>query len=187
MTRQQVPLVKIIVAGASQAGKTSLVHKFVFDKFIDVSPTVGINFAQKICNGEAGPLNMSIWDLSGQNRFRFLMPKFLSGATGVILVIDQTRPDTLTMGAEWLNLINQYAHSDHKEAIVLAGAKTDLPSHIAQDLIHRFCREFNVADFVPCSSKEGTNVVRVFERVATAIRRSAPDAVTTPSSVQQSL
>jgi small GTP-binding protein len=76
VARIHAPLVKILVAGASQVGKTSLVHKYVFKDFIHVSPTIGINFAQKIVFGEEGPLNLSIWDLSGEHRFRFLMPQF---------------------------------------------------------------------------------------------------------------
>jgi len=63
---QQPPLAKVLVIGESETGKTSLVNRFVFHDFLAVEPTVGVNFAQKVMTGRDGPLNLSIWDLSGQ-------------------------------------------------------------------------------------------------------------------------
>ncbi|MDO8055562.1 MAG: Rab family GTPase [Candidatus Hermodarchaeota archaeon] len=171
MFRHQTPLVKVLVVGADQAGKTSLVQKFVFDEFLNATPTIGINFAHKLCAGEIGLLNMSIWDLSGQPRFRFLAPQFCSGASGVVLVVDQTRPDTLSEAVRWLEIVSRYAHPLHREAIVLAGTKSDLTSKIPQNEIHDFCRTHDIFAFIPCSAKTGYNVTKVFTSLSTAIQR----------------
>ena len=174
MQKHQAPLVKVLVVGADQVGKTSLVTKFVFNEFLDAAPTIGINFAQKLCTGEKGPLNMSIWDLSGQPRFRFLAPQFCSGAGGVVLVVDLNRPETLIEAAKWLDLVNRYAHPSHREAIVLAGAKSDLPLLISHEEIHSFCQTRNIFAFVSCSAKTGHNIAQVFANLSTAIQRSQP-------------
>jgi small GTP-binding protein len=170
--RHQAPLVKILVVGADQVGKTSLVQKFVFNEFLNATPTIGINFAQKLCTGEKGQLNMSIWDLSGQERFRFLAPQFCSGACGVVLVVDQNHPETLNEAANWLDLVSQHAHPLHREAIVLAGAKSDLPLLISYEEIHSFCQTHNIFAFVSCSAKTGHNIAQVFTTLSTAIQRS---------------
>jgi small GTP-binding protein len=176
VARIHAPLVKILVAGASQVGKTSLVHKYVFKDFIDVSPTIGVNFAQKIVHGEEGPLNLSIWDLSGENRFRFLMPQFCFGASAVILVFDQTRPKSLAEGNSWLNLLQRYAHPSHRHAIILAGNKADLSPCLSRQEIQRFCKTHDIAGFVSCSAKTGKHVDVVFETVCTTIQQNLPEA-----------
>ncbi len=175
MARSQATLVKIIVAGAPQTGKTSLVNKFVFDQFLDVAPTIGINFAQKISFGNFGPLNMSIWDLSGQNRFRFLMPKFFSGASGLVLVFDQTRPQTLNEAYDWMKLVQNHAYPDGIKAIVLAGTKSDLPVLVPKNRIDRFCYEHQISSFISCSAKSGLHVDKVFSCLASAIQRTSSE------------
>ena len=175
MLRHQTPLVKVLIVGADQAGKTSLVQKFVFDEFLNATPTIGINFAQKLCVGEVGPLNLSIWDLSGQPRFRFLAPQFCPGASGVVLVVDQTRLDTLIEARKWLDLVNRYAQPLHREATVLAGTKSDLATKITQKEIHDFCRRHDIFAFIPCSAKTGHNINKVFTNLSTAIQRAQPE------------
>lgn len=175
MARFHAPLVKVLVAGASQVGKTSLVHKYVFKDFIDVSPTIGINFVQKIVYGEKGPLNLSIWDLSGEKRFRFLMPQFCNGASAVILVFDQTRPDSLAEGTSWLNLLQRYADPSHRHAIILAGNKADLTPGVARQEIQNFCKTHDIAAFVSCSAKTGKRVNSVFEKLCTTIQHNLPE------------
>lgn len=172
MARINAPLVKILVAGASQVGKTSLVHKYVFKDFIEVSPTIGVNFAQKIVFGEEGPLNLSIWDLSGEARFRFLMPQFCSGASAVVLVFDQTRPNSLTEGSSWLSLLQRYAHPAHCQAIILAGNKADLSPCVPRREIQSFCKTQGITEYVSCSAKTGKRVNSVFETLSTTIQHN---------------
>jgi len=175
VARIYAPLVKILVAGASQVGKTSLVHKYVFKDFIDVSPTIGVNFAQKIVFGEEGPLNLSIWDLSGDGRFQFLMPQFCSGASAVVLVFDQTRPNSLTEGSSWLSLLQRYAHPAHRQAIILAGNKADLSPCVPRREIQSFCKTHGITEYVSCSAKTGKRVNSVFETLCTTIQHNQPE------------
>lgn len=177
MHTDQPPLAKVLIAGTSRVGKTSLVNRLVLQDFLDVSPTIGINFAQKVCSGDRGPLNLSIWDLSGQERFRFIMPQLCSGAVGVVLVFDQTQPATLRAAAEWLNLIARYANPSHRYAIVLVAAKADLEPVLEPAAIERFCSTYNITTYIQCSSKTGSNVKLVFDTVASAIQHSCPELV----------
>lgn len=186
MQTDQPPLAKVLVAGASGVGKTSLVSRLVFHDFRDVSPTIGVNFAQSVRVGDAGPLNLSIWDLSGQERFRFIMPQLCGGAVGVVLVFDQTQPASLEAAAEWLALIARYAKPSHRYAIVLVGAKADLEPVLKPAIIESFCSAHNITAYIQCSSKTGGNVRLVFDTVASAIQISCPDlAMNTGFAVSQ--
>lgn len=184
MTPEQLPTAKVLVAGATRTGKTSLVNSLVFFSFFDVSPTIGINFAQKVIVGEEGSLNLSIWDLSGQDRFRFLMPQFCTGAAGIVLVFDQTRPRSLEIAGNWLRFISQFARPSYQYATVLAGTKADLPSRIPSATIKAFCANHQIPDYFQCSAKTGENVERIFKAVCSAIQRCAPELVASPNIIR---
>ena len=181
MVNERHPIAKVLIAGASGAGKTSLVHSLVFEGFTEVAPTIGVNFAQKVCRGEAGPINLSIWDLSGQPRFRCLMPRFCQGATGVVLVIDVTEPESLDTASQWLEFISSFNNLQQELTVVLAGNKGDLPGLITQKKIQRVCARHNIMEYIPCSAKTGENVRLVFDSLCSAMQRNHL-AVTTPSS-----
>lgn len=172
-------MAKVLIAGASNVGKTSLVNSLIFQRFFHVSPTIGVNFAQKVCMGDAGPLSLSIWDLSGHSRFRCLMPRFSSGATGVMLVFDLTNPESLNEGAEWLHHISSYIKPPKQYAVVLIGNKADLPPRISTSEIQTFCNLYNLSDYVQCSSKSGENVKQAFETLCSAMQHSHPDLMAT--------
>jgi small GTP-binding protein len=178
---EQIPTAKILIAGATRAGKTSLVNSLVFYNFLDVSPTIGVNFAQKVITSDEGPLNLSIWDLSGQDRFRFLMPQLCKGAAGIVLVFDQTRPKSLEIAGRWLRFISQFARPSYQSATVLAGTKADLPSKIQLAAIKTFCTENQIPNYFPCSARTGENVVNIFRAICSAIQRCVPELVASPN------
>lgn len=172
MVTERTPLAKVLVAGATNVGKTSLVNSLIFKEFTSVTPTIGVNFAQKICHGKTGPINLSIWDLSGQERFQCLMPRFCQGATGVALVFDVTQPESLETASQWLKFISSWNTCYGTLAIVLVGNKTDLQPTISPKAIRLFCARHQIADYIPCSAKTGKNVKRVFDTLCSALQHN---------------
>ncbi len=172
MVTERTSLAKVLVAGANNVGKTSLVNSLVFEGFTDVRPTIGVNFAQKICYGEKGPINLSIWDLSGHERFRCLMPRFCQGATGLVLVFDVTRPESLEVAGQWLEFISSWNTSQGTFSVVLVGNKTDQEQVIPLKTIQAFCTHHLITDYVPCSAKKGENVKFVFGTLCSAMQRN---------------
>jgi small GTP-binding protein len=164
-------MAKIMIVGASNVGKTSLINRLVFRDFSNVSPTIGVNFAQKVCMGDAGPVSLSIWDLSGHPRFLCLMPRFCNGATGVMIVFDLTNPDSLEEGAKWMHRISSYIGSPKQYAVVLVGNKADLTPRISTSEIQTFCNLHHISDYIRCSSKSGENVKLAFEALCSAMQR----------------
>ena len=172
MANERHPLAKVLIAGAPGAGKTSLVHSLVFEGFTEVAPTIGVNFAQKVCRGEAGSVNLSIWDLSGQPRFRCLMPRFCQGATGVVLVVDLTEPDSIDTASQWLEFISSFNNLQQEFAVVLAGNKRDLPGVLTQKRIQQFCARHNIMEYISCSAKTGENVRLIFDSLCSTMQRN---------------
>jgi len=92
MSRKSI-LFKIVVLGESGVGKTSLLLRYVQNKFtIATKSTIGSDFLSKqdiIVEGR--PVNLQIWDTAGQERFQGLGTSFYRGADGVCFVFDVTR------------------------------------------------------------------------------------------------
>ena len=58
---------KIIVVGDSNVGKTSLLHRYCYDKFnLKMISTMNCDFNTKIIDKENGEtLNIQLWDIAG--------------------------------------------------------------------------------------------------------------------------
>merc|ERR1719419_1980030 len=83
-------LLKIIILGDSGVGKTSILHKYVSNKFIEEhKATIGADFSTKeITIDDNRLITLQIWDTAGQERFQSLGNAFYRGADACILVYD---------------------------------------------------------------------------------------------------
>ena len=61
---------KVVLIGDAAVGKTSLVVRFLHDRFDTTLPTVGASYATKQVTLPSGqPFALGIWDTAGQERF----------------------------------------------------------------------------------------------------------------------
>lgn len=89
---------KVCMVGAFAVGKTSLVQKFVHGIFSEkYLSTVGVKIDKAEVVTAAGSLDMVLWDIAGEDGFRSFNLSFLSGAAGLLFVVDPTRRPTLDM------------------------------------------------------------------------------------------
>src|SRR4030066_2480139 len=93
-------LKKVVLAGGGGGGKTSLIARYVVNKFDDkYIATIGTKVSRKdiqiIKPNLIINLRMMIWDILGQKGYSKIRSASLSGAQGVILVGDLSRPETM--------------------------------------------------------------------------------------------
>lgn len=82
--------------GAFAVGKTSLVARYVKSIFSEkYLTTVGVKVDKKTVHIGSEEVNLILWDLAGEDEFVQLQTSYLKGSSGVILVADGTRMDTL--------------------------------------------------------------------------------------------
>ena len=87
---------KICMLGAFAVGKTSLVERFVKSIFNERYQTsLGVKIDKKSLVIDDQPLELILWDLAGEDEFVSLRLPYLRGASGLLLVVDGTRPETL--------------------------------------------------------------------------------------------
>ncbi|MFW5945987.1 MAG: Rab family GTPase [Candidatus Natronoplasma sp.] len=113
---------KILLLGDGAVGKTSLVRRFVEQKFDDrYIATIGVNVKKKRLP-ELG-IKMMLWDIYGQKMNKNLHASHYSGADGAIIVYDLTRYDTFLSLNGW---IDEVFSVTGKIPLVILGNKLDL-------------------------------------------------------------
>lgn len=84
------------MVGAFAVGKTSLVHRFCKGIFTDrYLTTVGVKIDTAMVETSGGPMSLVLWDLAGEDAFHSVQLSYLSGAHGLVYVVDISRPGTL--------------------------------------------------------------------------------------------
>ena len=110
---------KICFLGEGGVGKTSLVSLLQGKKIEkERNPTVGLEVDDSILNQK----KCSIWDLGGQERFRFMWQDFLKGTGLAVLVTDSTE-DNVQKTKEIYNRFSRFIGSK----IIAIANKQDLP------------------------------------------------------------
>ena len=92
---------KICLLGDPAVGKTSLVRRFVYDRFDDrYITTMGTKVSRKEVRVEDSNFVLLIWDILGQKETR-MHEVYYKGAKGAIIVGDITRKDTIEHVENW--------------------------------------------------------------------------------------
>ena len=118
---------KIVLLGESGVGKTSIISRYVSNKFSEVlMSTTGASFAtKKVEIDQDHKIKFQIWDTAGQERFRSLAKIFYQNASVAILVYDITKRKTFEKIREiWIEEIKNNAPPDI--ILALAGNKSDM-------------------------------------------------------------
>ncbi|MFX0008466.1 MAG: GTP-binding protein [Promethearchaeota archaeon] len=115
----------MIIIGPGAVGKTSLLHRFVEDKFsFRYKLTIGADFLSKTIHNNGDTIKIQIWDIGGQDRYKFLRSSFFDGANGALIVFDLSRWHTFEELEEWLSDLRDYAGDSIPFAVI--GNKVDL-------------------------------------------------------------
>ncbi|XP_065226027.1 ras-related protein Rab-21 [Planococcus citri] len=116
---------KIVLLGEGAVGKTSIVLRYVEDKFNDKHlSTLQASFLNKKLNVGGKRVNLAIWDTAGQEKFHALGPIYYRMSNGAVLVYDITDEDSFQKVKNWVKELKKMLGQDI--CIVIVGNKTDL-------------------------------------------------------------
>ena len=155
-------LFKILTVGDGSVGKTTLLQRYVDGLFKeDQKMTIGVNFYLKRIQIEDFDIALQLWDFGGQERFRFLLKKYIKGAAGTLLLYDLSNPTTIKSANEWVELVRMHNSS---LPVILVGTKYDLinPKNFDDSASNLALAKFDFIDSIKTSSKTGKNVEDVF-------------------------
>jgi small GTP-binding protein len=161
-------LAKVLTAGDGGVGKTTLLHRFIKGEFMsDTKMTIGVGFFLETLQVKGKTVRLQFWDFGGQEQFRNVLPIYTSGATGAMLMVDLTRPDTARGLEEWVGLCRK----DNSELpILLVGTKLDKsPILVTDGLLERQVQKHDLYGYIKTSSKTGENVHQSFQMMAKCV------------------
>ncbi len=157
---------KVLLLGDASVGKTSLIRRFVVDKFSDdYITTIGTKVTKRDLRIDAGnrvvDLSLMIWDVLGQKGYKGIQDSAFRGARGVVLVFDLTRPETgQSLEEYWVPRVRAVAGT---VPMVVVGNKVDLVEARPEALkeVREIGQGLGTSAFVS-SAKTGENVEATF-------------------------
>jgi len=174
-----------LMLGDGAVGKTSLIRRFVVNKFDDkYIATIGTKITAKDIqfemNGTPVYMKLQVWDILGQKGYNRLYQSSFKGVDGVFMVADITRKETLeSLRDYWIPMIHSFAGA--VPFIVLAN-KSDLTTQAQFDEkdMKEFAAEYKVPSYLT-SARNADNVERAFEVLAKKIlKHKTPEFLKPP-------
>lgn len=155
---------KILLLGDASVGKTSFTKRYCYNIFNPSERlTIGVDFHVKTIELNGKKIKLQIWDVGGEERFRFLLPTYCLGANAAFILYDLTRTSTLDNIPEWASIVS---HKGGEIPIMLVGAKLDLQEtqrEIQRELGIQLAEKNNMDSFVEISSRDNINVDKAFD------------------------
>jgi len=107
-------------------------------------------------------IKLQIWDVGGEERFRFLLPTYCLGANAAFLLYDITRSSSLDNIPEWNSIVRQKGGDI---PIMVIGSKLDLAEtqrQIPTEHGVQIAEKNNFDKFLEISAKDNLNVDKAF-------------------------
>jgi len=156
---------KVIIVGPGAVGKTSLLNRFVHNEFnLKYKLTIGVDFLTKKLEYKPSKFaKLQIWDIGGQERFKFLHRSFYDGALGALIVFDLSRQHTFSSMKIWLSEMHSIIIDEIPKIII--GNKSDLIPEIGQIIDRNEVENYAKNEgclYIETSAKTGDNVEKAF-------------------------
>jgi small GTP-binding protein len=153
---------KVCLLGPTGVGKTSLVQRYIEGIFSEkYLTTIGVKVDKKNLTLGELDVQLMIWDMEGTDRYCGFQSRYLRGAAAYVIVVDQTRAQTLIEGME----IDKIVQEEYDIPSLLVINKSDLEAswHWTQDELEHYKKHFNSA--ISTSAKSGENVEEMFQEL----------------------
>ena len=156
-------VIKVVVAGDSAVGKTSLIRRYCEGKFEHTRvTTIGVDFQTQTVELPERTVKLSIWDMAGQDRFAVVRSAFYRGSRAAVLVYDVTDPQTLADLVRWREEI---LTAVQEQPFLVVGNKVDLERVVTEEKGKVFAESIG-ALYLETSALTGSGVPGLFQGLA---------------------
>jgi len=171
---EKSPVFKICVFGNSGVGKSTLIGKYFkeannVDLSIKSKDTIGGVFYQGSLIIDGVKVFLQIWEISGNERFRFLFKQYIKGVAGAIFIYDVTDESSLSEVDDRIKSIRRSKIISNLP-ILMVGNKADLEEErkISIENASKYAKSHNMIGVIETSAKsenKGKNIFEAFARM----------------------
>jgi len=117
---------KFIIIGDHEVGKTSIIRRFVDNKFsVDYRATIGLNILPHKFEVFGNTVNLSLWDIGAQEYFKRYRKTYYNGAQAAFIVFDLSNRSSFENIYTWYNELKEFTNTADIPMIII-GNKNDL-------------------------------------------------------------
>jgi small GTP-binding protein len=161
---------KVIIVGLDNAGKTTILYQFLMNEVVHTSPTIGSNVEEVVYKN----FHFIMWDIGGQESLRASWNTYYANTEFVILVIDSTDRERLSLTKEELH--KMLACEDLKKAAVVVYAnKQDLKGAMSAAEISKLLNLTSIKDqgwhIQACCALTGEGLYQGLQWISSRLRR----------------
>ncbi|QEE16181.1 Rab family GTPase [Promethearchaeum syntrophicum] len=171
--RNSKNVLKVCILGEGGVGKTTLTKRIITGAFDSTTKmTIGVDFhllktsifdpfaSQYADDVPQIPIQAQIWDFAGEERFRFMLPRYCKGSVCGLLLYDITRYSTTNYIDEWFSIWKDNAPKG--SPLLLVATKSDLIApereERAMETMIELAERLDIPNFYIISSLDGKNV-----------------------------
>ena len=160
MEGENVERVKIIFVGDAGVGKTTIISRIMDNPFNDAyEPSIGVDFMSKIITFQNTKINLQMWDPSGQEKYKGLIPAYVRNSSIIFLIYDVSSKSSFDNIPNWINFIKD---KEKNATLVLCGNKIDISERqVKKEEGEALAQKEKIA-FFEVSAKTGEGIKDMF-------------------------
>ena len=150
--------IKIMVLGNTAVGKTSFILKYTENTFQEVHlSTMGIDYKEKHIIIEGKKYRLSVYDTTGQERYKSLAFSLIKNTDGIILIYDVTNESSFKAVPDWIQSAREKKGENYP--MIILGNKIDLEDErkVKTEDGEELAQKYGL-DFYEISNKENVNI-----------------------------
>ena len=157
-------LLKLIVTGEQNSGKTSLVHRISDNEFRQyMDATIGVEFVAIQREIKDKVIKYHFWDTAGQENFAPIIKNYYKGVASGFLVIDATDTEWKNHMEKWLKRYNAHKFEESLPLIAILN-KIDLERKVSFEEFKLFADENGMKSY-EISVKTGANTKYLLDKM----------------------
>ena len=153
---------KVTFVGDAGIGKTTIISRIIDNPFNDAyEPTIGVDFMSKDIRFRDTNIKLQMWDSSGQEKFKDVIPSYVRNSSIVFLIYDISVKSSFDNIPNWISFIKSIENNGNP-TLVLCGNKIDLDKREVKKEDGEALAQKEEIAFFEVSAKTGKGIKDMF-------------------------